>query len=227
MTSPGESTGASGAQRIGRTVVGHFRNQSKAEEAIRDLKAGGFTNEQIGVATQDRIEQKGTQAEKPKDEELGKIVEETASGMAEGASVGALTGGVVGGLVGLIGSLIVPGLGPVVVGGVLASTLLGAGIGAATGGLIGALVGMGVPEEEAKYFDSAFREGGTLVTVNAGDATPEALNILQRHEADLGPSKAAESAPAARFSASRYNGQERRRAQDLSYAGPERRLVGV
>jgi hypothetical protein len=228
MTSPRESTGAQGGQKIGRTVVGLFRNRSQAEDAIRDLKAGGFTNEQIGVATQDRTEQKGTQTERLKDEEqLGNIVEETASGMVEGASVGALTGGVVGGLVGLIGSLIIPGVGPVVVGGVLASTLLGAGIGAATGGLIGALVGMGVPEEDAKYFDSAFREGGTIVTVNAGDATPEALTILQRHEADLGPSKAQEPATASSFSASRYDGQERRRGHDLSYPGPERRLVGV
>jgi hypothetical protein len=228
MTSPKDSASDGGAQRIGRTVVGLFRNRSEAEDAIRDLKAGGFTNEQIGVAVQDRKEREEDQRERPEDDEQrGKIVEETATGMAEGASVGALTGGVVGGLVGLIGSLLIPGLGPVVVGGVLASTLLGAGIGAATGGLIGALVGMGVPEEDARYFDSGFRQGGTIVTVNAGDATPEALAILQRHGADLGPSRAEKPSPADRFSSSRYDGQERRSRHDLSYSGPERRLVGV
>lgn len=222
MTSPRDSTSAEGAQRTGRTVVALFRNRSEAEDSIRDLKQAGFTNEQIGVATRDRP---GSKEERTgpvtREEEPGKVVEDTAEGMAEGAAVGALTGGVVGGLVGLIGSLLIPGLGPIVVGGVLASTLMGMGIGAATGGLIGALVGMGVPEEQAKYFDAGFREGGTLVTVNAGEATPEAVAILQRHGADLGPSQQD------RFDQSRYPGQERRQRQDVSYSGPERRLVGV
>jgi heat induced stress protein YflT len=237
MTSPRDSTSAEDAQRTGRTVVGLFQSRSEAEDAIRDLKNAGFTNEQIGVATRDQEGQREDRAEPVHgEEELGTIVQDTASGMAEGAAVGALTGGVVGGLVGLIGSLLIPGLGPVVVGGVLASTLMGMGIGAATGGLIGALVGMGVPEEDAKYFDAGFRQGGTLVTVDAGDATSEAVTILQRNGGDLGPSKGAsprrEAEPAAsgaeRFDASsRYAGQERRGGQDVSYSGPERRLVGV
>jgi hypothetical protein len=221
MTSATNSTSAEGAQRTSRTVVGLFRDHSEAEDSIRDLKQAGFTNEQIGVATRDRPDRKEERAEPVKsEEEPGKVVEDTAEGMAEGAAVGALTGGVVGGLVGLIGSLLIPGLGPVLVGGVLASTLMGMGIGAATGGLIGALVGMGVPEEEAKYFEAGFREGGTLVTVNAGDATPEAVAILERHGADLGPSRTAPER-------SRYTGQERRQRDDMSYSGPERRLVVV
>jgi heat induced stress protein YflT len=206
MTSPNGHASNGGGQTTGRTVVGLFKERSRAEDAIRDLKQAGFPKEQIGVVTRDR---EGREEE----EELGKVVEDTAAGMAEGASVGAITGGVIGGLVGLIGSLLIPGLGPVVVGGVLASTLMGMGIGAATGGLIGALVGMGVPEEDARYFDAGFREGGTLVTVNAGDRTPEALATMQRFGADLGPS--------------RYQGSERRCAPDVSYSGPERRLVGV
>jgi hypothetical protein len=237
MTSPRDSTKADGAERIGRTVVGLFKNRAGAEDAIRDLKNAGFTNEQIGVATRDRNERGEDQTKAAADDDqLGKVVEETATGMAEGAAVGALTGGVVGGLVGLIGSLLIPGLGPVVVGGVLASTLMGMGIGAATGGLIGALVGMGVPEEDAKYFDARFREGGTLVTVNAVDSTSEAVAILQRHGADLGPSRAGKvdrqpdraAASEERFEPSLgYGGEERRSHQDLSYSGPERRLVGV
>jgi hypothetical protein len=244
MTSPGGSTSARADQRVGRTVVGLFRNRSEAEDTIRELKAAGFTNDQIGVAIQDKTGS-GESTREPAaegsrtdvdEEEVGKIVEETATGMAEGASVGAITGGVIGGLVGLISSLLIPGLGPVVVGGVLASTLMGAGLGAATGGLIGALVGMGVPEEDAKYFDAGFRKGGTLLTVDAGESTPEALAILQRRGADLGPSRANFSDSADDLARSRANqfdrserfqGQERRSRQDVSYSGPERRLVGV
>lgn len=215
MTSSNGSTSARAAQTTGRTVVGLFRDRSLARQAVRDLKEAGFTNEQIGLATQDRSEREEDRAEAATvRDEAGTPVEETVPSMAEGAAVGALTGGVIGGLVGLIGSLLIPGLGPVLVGGVLASTLMGAGIGAATGGLIGALVGMGVPEEDARYFDAGLREGGTLVTVNASDGIPEALAILQRYGADLGPSSTGKF-------------QDRRRRHDVSYSGPERRLVGV
>jgi hypothetical protein len=234
MTSPNGHTSAGGAQTTSRIVVGLFTERARAEDAIRDLKEAGFTDEQIGVISRDRTDRAGqptgSGGQRPEaaadEQDVGKIVEETASGMAEGASIGAITGGVIGGLIGLVGSLLVPGLGPVVVGGVLASTLLGMGLGAATGGLIGALVGMGVPQEDAKYFDAGFREGGTLVTVNAGDRTPEAVSTMQRCGADLGPSRAGKADRSRERAASRYQGSERRR-QDVSYSGPERRLVGV
>ena len=199
-----------GAGTPGVIVVALFEERSEAEDAIRDLKNAGFTNEQIGVATQGRIEA----GEAPS--------EGSAVGLAEGAAAGALTGGVIGGLVGLVSSLLIPGVGPLVVGGILASALMGMGVGAATGGLIGALVGMGVPEEDARYFDAGLREGRTLVTVSNTDGASEALGILERHGADLGPSKSAASKRS-----DQYTGQERRSGLDAAYAGPERRLVGV
>ena len=196
-----------GAETTGVIVVALFEERSEAEGAIRDLKNAGFTNEQIGVATQDRVE-------------AGKARSEGSA--VEGAAAGALTGGVIGGLVGLVSSLLIPGLGPLLVGGVLASALMGMGVGAATGGLIGALVGMGVPEEDARYFDAGLRDGRTLLTVSGTDSAPEAVAILERHGADLGPSKSRASKPS-----DRYKGQERRSGFDAAYAGPERRLIGV
>jgi len=187
-------------ETTGRTVVGMFASRAAAESAIRDLKAAGFTDDQIGVAAPeaDRAE-----AARP-----------AAASAAEGAATGALSGGVVGGLIGLLGSILVPGLGPLVVGGVLASTLAGAGIGAATGGLVGALMGLGIPEEDAHHFDQGLRAGGTLVTVSAGRRTDQALRVMQQHGVDLGPSGS--TAPA-----------ERRGFPDPAYAGPERRLAGA
>ena len=212
-----------GAETTGVIVVALFEERSEAEGAIRDLKNAGFTNEQIGVATQDRVEAAKARSEGSTiDDEAGRIVEETASGLAEGAAAGAVTGGVIGGLVGLFSSLLIPGLGPLVVGGVLASALMGMGVGAATGGLIGALVGMGVPEEDARYFDAGLRDGRTLLTVSGKDRTPQAVAILERHGADLGPSKLRASKRS-----DQYEGQERRSRFDAAYAGPERRLVGV
>ena len=199
-----------GAETTGVIVVALFEERSEAEGAIRDLKNAGFTNEQIGVATQDRVEAETAGSEG------------SAVGLAEGAAAGALTGGVIGGLVGLVSSLLIPGLGPLVVGGVLASTLMGMGVGAATGGLIGALVGMGVPEEDARYFDAGLRDGRTLLTVSGTDSAPEAVAILERHGADLGPSKSRASKRS-----DQYEGQERRSRFDAAYVGPERRLIGV
>ncbi len=159
----------------GRTVVGLFARRQDAEAAIRDLKAAGFRDNQVGVALQNRDEQPD-------------LLESTGSREADGAAAGAVSGGVVGGLIGLLGSLLIPGVGPIMVGGVLASALTGAGIGAATGGVIGALMGIGVPEMDARHFDEGLRLGSTLVTVDAGPRTNEALVILDRHGMDFGPS---------------------------------------
>jgi uncharacterized protein (TIGR02271 family) len=162
----------------GGTVVGLFQDQPTAEAAIKRLLAAGFTEEQIGVAVRDRAQQQA-------------LTESTGTQAAEDATKGAVGGGVVGGVIGLlagVGALAIPGIGPIIAGGALASTLAGAGIGAAAGGLIGALVGMGVPEEEARHFEQGFQQGGILVTVQAGNRAELAREALSEGGADLGPS---------------------------------------
>jgi len=164
------------ATRTGGTVVGLFHNQADAERAIQRLKQEGFSESQIGVAIKDR-------------ERQDELIEGTGTQAAEGAATGAIGGGVLGGVIGLlagVGALAIPGVGPIIAGGTLASTLAGAGIGAAAGGLLGALVGMGVPEEDAQHFDKGFRAGGTLVTVAAGNRAEEARACLYESGADLG-----------------------------------------
>jgi uncharacterized protein (TIGR02271 family) len=162
------------------TVVGLFNDQPAAERGIQALKAGGFTEKQIGVAVRDKGQQQD-------------LTENTGTQAAEGAATGAVGGGVLGGVVGLlagVGALAIPGIGPIIAGGALASTLAGAGIGAAAGGLIGALAGMGVPEEDARHFEQGFQRGGVLVTVDAGADALRARQILLGAGADLGPAQA-------------------------------------
>jgi uncharacterized protein (TIGR02271 family) len=181
----------------GRKVVAAvFDDRADAERAITALRDAGFPPDRIGVALRDRTAQ-------------GELVEETGTKAAEGAATGALGGGLLGGLVGLLvglGALAIPGVGPVVAGGALASAfglaggtaVAGAGIGAAAGGLVGALVGMGIPEEEAKYFESGFRSGRTLVTVEAGaDRAGEAADLLRAYGGDIGPASARSTGAAA------------------------------
>ena len=168
------------------TVAASFEDRGEAERAINALKDAGFSGDQSGVALRDRTAQ-------------GELVEDTGTKAAEGATTGALGGGLLGGIVGFlvgVGALAIPGIGPVVAGGMLASALgiaggtaaAGAGIGAIAGGLVGALVGLGIPEEEAKHFETGFRSGHTLVTVKAGAGrATEAVDILRAYGGDIGP----------------------------------------
>jgi hypothetical protein len=203
----------------GLVVIGLFPEPEAAAPAIRQLKDAGFTEEEIGVI----VPRRGPGGELLADVERGEDLDVEA----ETVKTSAATGGIVGGLIGLLGSLLIPGLGPVTLGGVLASTLIGAGAGAVTGGLIGLLVGMGASRAEAEYFDRGVRAGGMLVTIQpAPDREAEARAILRNTRADLGPS--AERAAAAagvrgREEEEPWRGNERRYRQDQSFAGPERR----
>jgi stress response protein YsnF len=95
--------------------------------------------------------------------------DDRAEGAATGAGIGATLGGVAGLLAGL-GLLAIPGIGPVVAAGWLASTAAVAVAGGATGGLIGALTQSGIGEHEAHAYAEGVRRGGTLVTVRVPDA---------------------------------------------------------
>jgi hypothetical protein len=98
-----------------------------------------------------------------------------------GAAVGALSGGMVGGVLGAAAALLVPGVGPVIASGVLASFFGGAIAGTAVGGILGALTGLGVSEEEAKFYEKHFHEGKAIIAVKPGNRAAEAGEILRRH----------------------------------------------
>jgi len=168
-----------------RTVAGLFPDRARAEQAIDALQAADFTGDQMGVALRDRTAQ-------------GVLLEDTGTQVAEEAATTGRSGRAPGGLTGLligIGALVIPGRGPVVAGGVLATAfgvaggtaVAGAGIGAAAGGLLGALAGLGMPEAEARSFEAGFRAGQVLVTVEAGARMLEAMAILDRYGAATGP----------------------------------------
>jgi len=151
-------------------VVGLFDNRSDAQGAVQALHSAGFSNNDISFV--------GNNARG----DYGDDTTSTSGGSeaGEGAGIGATGGAVLGGLTGLLvglGALVIPGIGPVVAAGTLAtalgSTAVGAGIGAAAGGLTGALVGAGVPEEDANVYSEGVRRGGALLSVQA-DSEAEA-----------------------------------------------------
>jgi uncharacterized membrane protein len=155
-----------------KTIVGMFDDFQQARTAVEELMRSGVNRDDINLIAND--------AE-------GKLKEHTADGHEHTAAKGgAGTGAVLGGLAGLavgVGALVIPGIGPVITAGTLASALAstaaGAGIGAVAGGVLGALVHVGVPEDEAQSYAEGLRRGGTLVTAKVDDTiAPRAQQIL-------------------------------------------------
>jgi len=155
------------------TVVGVFHERDDARDAIEALKDDGFAADSISVLSPDK---RTTES----------MAEETGTHAGSGAATGAVTGGVLGGLGGWlvgIGALAIPGVGPFIAAGAFATALGGAAIGAGVGAVAGALVGMGVPKEEADYYEGEVSSGRTLVTVRSNGRYDDAQQILREHGA--------------------------------------------
>lgn len=186
-----------------QTVTGLFDSYEQGKAAVRDLEAQGVPHKDISiVASNARDEHDG----------VGEYrADKAAEDAGKGAGVGAAVGGL-GGLLAGIGLLAIPGIGPVVAAGWLASTALGAvvggAVGAAAGGIVGALTKEGVPEEDAHVYAEGVRRGGTLVTARVDDTkaamassilkSPIAVDLPQRRDAyrQEGWTKFDEAAPA-------------------------------
>src|SRR5262245_51469050 len=154
-------------------VVGVFDDYRRPEQAIQELRRSGFRDDEIGILSRTTHMS-----------EAGIVNDPTHSHWEEGAGIGAAAGALTGTGLGLaVAAGLIPGVGPVIAGGTLAALLASMGTGAAVGTVLGALVGMGVPEEEARYYEGEFNAGRTIVTVRADDRAPQAWEILSRHGA--------------------------------------------
>lgn len=163
---------------MSKTITRLFDHYEDAEQAVSNLESMGVPHHDISLvgnnahgrhraAGQDSVNEDGD--------------------VSRGTSTGAVLGGV-GGLLAGLGLLAIPGLGPVVAAGWLASTAVGAGIGAAggaaTGGIVGALKEAGHSDEDAHAYSEGVRRGGTLVSAKVDDA------LVPQVEASLNDSRA-------------------------------------
>ncbi|WP_228060453.1 MULTISPECIES: general stress protein [unclassified Coleofasciculus] len=148
-----------------KRAIGIFSTRQEAKRALQELRDAGFPMSKISIIARDSDRIAGVN-----------VQDDTGNEAAEGAAAGAVTGGVAGGIIGLIGALsaiTVPGVGPILVGGAIASvigtTLAGGAIGTAAGGLLGALMGLGIPESEAYIYHDRLERGEYLVIVDGTD----------------------------------------------------------
>lgn len=153
------------------TINRLFDDHAAAMEAVRRLEAAGLQSSDISIVSNNAdnwySSDNGRNASGRVDRDRDGV-DDRAEAAGTGAGVGAALGGA-GGLLAGLGILAIPGIGPVVAAGWLASTALGLAAGAAAGGLIGALTQLGVPEEEAHTYAEGVRRGGTLVTARVPD----------------------------------------------------------
>src|ERR1700746_2518632 len=119
-----------------KSVFGIAKHESQAIMIADNLKAAGFTENDVSVlfpdktGTRDFAHEQHTKA---------------PEGAATGAGSGAVLGGALGWMVG-IGALAIPGLGVFIAAGPIMAALAGAAGGAAGGGLTGGLLGLGFSE---------------------------------------------------------------------------------
>ncbi len=160
-----------------KRAVGVFSSRPEAEKALGELQDAGFAMNQVSIVAKDpnRLDHSSR---------IGETQEFTETTLVdEGAKTGAAAGGAIGGLTGLLiglGTLAIPGVGPVVLAGAtataIATTLAGDAIGAVVGGLAGGLIGLGIPEERAQIYHDYVVHGDYLVIV---DGTEDEIHLAE------------------------------------------------
>jgi hypothetical protein len=156
----------------GRTLVGVFDSREEAELVVDELRQAGFAEKEIGFVIRGDDAVAG-----------GVISDATLTKDGQGAVNGMVAGGLAGSLLGAAAVFVIPGVGPLLAMGVLASALGFGAAGVATGGILGAMIGAGVSEKEARVYEKEFNAGRAIVTVNAGERVLEGFRILGRHGA--------------------------------------------
>lgn len=160
-----------------KAVVGVFRSEDRAKEAITELKRQGFDEREISLIARENKGRGGGEG-------AGAGENESFTMSEQNVGDGAITGGAIGGIAGLLagaGAMLIPGVGPIIAAGPLAAFLTGI----VGGGLVGGLVDFGIPEERGRHYEERVKRGDILVTLKAGeDETSKIASVLKRFGAE-------------------------------------------
>ena len=155
-----------------KIIGGVFKEEQEAVDVIEALERNGFDSKDISIFAKgddaDAIEDKtDVNVANDNDSKRGK---NAGKGLGIGAGAGTLLGGAAG-----LALLAIPGAGPIMAVGPIAAAIEGGVIGAGGGGLVGALTGAGIPEKEAKEYDTYVNDGYSVVLVEANQEQQPAV----------------------------------------------------
>ena len=155
-------------------VTAVFDDQARAEGAVTELRRLGVTDTDLSFVARNEEEAVAAGADT-----AGK---RAAKGAAAGAGAGLLFG---------LAALAIPGVGPFITAGALASALgttggalaAGAIVGGTSGAIAGGLSKAGYSREESEFYGPAVERGGVLVAVDTeGVVSPDqAREVLIRN----------------------------------------------
>jgi uncharacterized membrane protein len=144
-----------------------FDSRAEAERAVSELRANGVSDSAISIIAQHDGTNTATDGS---GEETKDFIGKTALGAGAGTLLG-------------IAALAIPGVGPLVAAGAIATAaipgaaLTGAALGAAAGGISAMLTDHGVDEDDARYYEERLGTGGVFVSVDTarGDLNAETV----------------------------------------------------
>jgi hypothetical protein len=152
-------------------VAGVFTSRTDAEHAVAELRALGIADNKITLLSPEATQQ-----------ELEKVPTTNAEAPGIGRTLGAVVGGILGVSAGFefttaIATVLIPGVGPIIVAGALGAALLGAA-GGVTGGILGSEMDShlttGIPEDDLYIYEDALHQGRSVVIALADHAQEDA-----------------------------------------------------
>jgi hypothetical protein len=147
--------------------VGVFKSNTAAEEAVKRLQSAGFNMTHLSIVGQDYHTENHV---------IGFY--NTCDRMKLWSKYGAFWGGIWGLLIGAA-FLILPGIGPVVVAGPFAASIIGAIEGAIVvsglSALGAALISIGIPKDSVLRYEHAIKAGSYLLVARGSDAELAAI----------------------------------------------------
>ena len=156
-----------GTNQSSVAVIGIFKNDQDANNAVTNLRNAGFIEEEINIVSKKQRQEK----------QEGRYYDDDVT---DGAFTGSTLGGI-GGLIVGAGALAIPGIGPIVAAGPIAAALSGA----LAGGIAGGLVDWGIPSEASERYENSVAQGNILAIIRTDDMkVTQAAKILRDHGAD-------------------------------------------
>lgn len=139
-------------------VTGLFETHKDADHIFSTLLEKGYDREEISVVM--------AKPENRSEEDMEEHPAETHA--ASDAKRGAILGGAAGAVVTLVAALgtnlMLPGVGLLLAGPLLAG-LTGAAAGGLAGGTIGAIIGSGYAKDDVDYYEDKIKQGGIIISV--------------------------------------------------------------